>query len=351
MATTVRMLGWSARGLRCPDYSISFENGDGKVNPVSLIQMPNGTGKTTTLSLLRATLSGAAEKEKWDSDKVRSFQKKLNPESTGEFQVALSSNGRRVTITLLFNFDEGTVRYTTTLGSGKETGFKPPRECRDFFDTGFINFFVFNGELAQQLLNPQFANAERAIEFLYKLKHFTAIKKAVDEHWHKVVEAASASSPKALTQRQNRVNALITRIETLKQEKRKTETTFRKAKSELVDLKDRYEEKIHERDYQGQDYEEKKTLFNATVKEVENLAQALVKRIRSPHLLSSTFGRDVITLKRNLDKVKLPESTAREFFQELAEELECVCGRPLDEEHRNNISPRERILLEFSQGK
>ena len=64
----IELLGWSSVGLRCPDVEIQLTM-HGKVAPVSLIQMPNGTGKTTTLDMLMATLNGVAEK--WTPEKVR----------------------------------------------------------------------------------------------------------------------------------------------------------------------------------------------------------------------------------------------------------------------------------------
>ena len=54
MPAVMRILGWKAQGLRCPDHEISCVDSSGNPYPVSLIQMPNGTGKTTTLDLLRA---------------------------------------------------------------------------------------------------------------------------------------------------------------------------------------------------------------------------------------------------------------------------------------------------------
>ena len=50
-------------------------------------------------------------------------------------------------------------------------------------------------------------------------------------------------------------------------------------------------------------------------------------------------------LKASLDRVKLPESTAREFFEELADEPRCVCGRILDDEHRKEIRERAKHYL------
>ena len=52
MTTTLRILGWKAKGLRCPDHEIELLGGRDRLFGVSLIQMPNGTGKTTTLELL-----------------------------------------------------------------------------------------------------------------------------------------------------------------------------------------------------------------------------------------------------------------------------------------------------------
>lgn len=76
MSVVMQILGWKAEGLRCPDHDISFLDQEGNPYPISLIQMPNGTGKTTTLALLRAALSGSAANPGWDDRMIASFQKK-----------------------------------------------------------------------------------------------------------------------------------------------------------------------------------------------------------------------------------------------------------------------------------
>jgi hypothetical protein len=339
------MLGWSTKGLRCPDYTISFEDSNGALYPVNLIQMPNGTGKTTTLNLLRATLSGAADIEKWGPGKIRSYQKKNSPQTDGEFQVSIASNGKRVTLTLLFDFDEGTIKYTTTIGQGKDIGFHPPRECRDFFSPDFINFFVFNGELAQQLLDPHYANAERAIVFLFRLKHLNSIKKVVADYWENIIDNGKAFDIRALTRRKNKVYTLAARIAELTKERAKIQASYNKINAETEILRNKFDVKIREMDYYGKEYEEQEILHNISIKEVDLLTQQLLKSIRSPHILSAAFAENILTLKNNLDKVKLPESTAKEFFEELANEEDCICGRPLDEEHRKSIRDRASNYL------
>ena len=59
--------------------------------------------------------------------------------------------------------------------------------------------------------------------------------------------------------------------------------------------------------------------------------------MRNPHSLSSSFAKRMITLKESLDRVKLPESTAREFFEELADEEVCVCGSPITDKMRVHL--------------
>ena len=58
----IEVAGWCGEGLRCPDTAVELVR-DGRVPQVSLIQMPNGTGKTTTLELLKATLSAEPVKD------------------------------------------------------------------------------------------------------------------------------------------------------------------------------------------------------------------------------------------------------------------------------------------------
>jgi uncharacterized membrane protein YdfJ with MMPL/SSD domain len=67
--------------------------------------------------------------------------------------------------------------------------------------------------------------------------------------------------------------------------------------------------------------------------------------MRDPHALSSSFATSMLALKDGLDKVKLPESAAREFFEDLADAKECVCGRPIDAEIAETIRSRAARYL------
>ena len=49
----IEIKGWKSEGLRCPDVDFNL---DKNKRLITLIQMPNGTGKTTTLKLLKQCL-------------------------------------------------------------------------------------------------------------------------------------------------------------------------------------------------------------------------------------------------------------------------------------------------------
>lgn len=91
MAETLQIVKWKAEGFRCPDHEIIFLGEDDKIRPVTLIQMPNGTGKTTTLELLRAALSGSASEGQWSKERIEPG----TYEGTASYLVA--SNEVRVT--------------------------------------------------------------------------------------------------------------------------------------------------------------------------------------------------------------------------------------------------------------
>jgi DNA sulfur modification protein DndD len=92
MSRQFTLLGWSASGLRCPDHEVNLCLPDNHFlpYPVTLVQMPNGTGKTTTLTMLRAALSGSAKE--WNSEKIRALRRSGDSATFGQFVVKIAVN-------------------------------------------------------------------------------------------------------------------------------------------------------------------------------------------------------------------------------------------------------------------
>lgn len=341
MNTSVRLLGWTATGLRCPDHDLNFEMRPANPWPVTLIQMPNGTGKTTVLNLLRATLSGSYEDRGiWPKEKIRQLQKKDYADDVGSFRVDLLVAEKRLTIIVDFDFGEGTAEYRTSYGSGQKHGFHPPSTIRRFLRSGFVNFFVFDGELAEQLLSYDHTDADRAIEDLFQLSVFDGLAAAIDDYWDSQTLSRTATEQRGYARRKTRVQWLRARLEQLTRAREMCLSERAEIELSLKKVKGRFEDRISASQKKAAYLQQKERDYQESKGQVKDLANGLFVKMRLPVVFAESFVGSVLEFKKNLDRVKLPESAAKEFFQELIEETHCVCGREMDESARQHVKER-----------
>ena len=345
MPAIMRILGWKAQGLRCPDHDINCADSAGNPYPVTLIQMPNGTGKTTTLDLLRAALSGAAFDPGWDQHEISEFQKRNSDEPDGFFEVRLLLNGRRATIVMEFDFENGRVLYKTTHGPGRRDGFHPPSDFRRFMNENFVNFYVFDGELAQHLLDREYTDAQVVVEYLFQMNAFDEMARKVGDYWDDKTQKVNATEERGLSRRQNRLTSLKTRLTSLKNEQKNLLKKRKGLATKLQKKEGIYKQEIKKEKDRFQTLSNAETNAERLKGKVREEALDVLDMMRDPHVLSSSFANSMLALKDGLDKVKLPESAAREFFEDLADEMECVCGRPIDAEIAETIRTRASQYL------
>ena len=343
MSTTLRLLGWKVQGLRCPDHEIDCCNSSATPARITLIQMPNGTGKTTSLTLLRAALSGAATD--WDAQTVRSMSKKGNELGSGIFELALMENSKRITVLMTFDFESGDVQYRTTWGSGQEIGFNPPRSLTRFMKEDFVNFYVFDGELAENLLKQKQTHAEQAIESLFQVHLLEQMRRPIESYWKENTSSSTTKNQRGLTRRLNLLAKWERRKKTLVKLENKLRADLATVESRLATRKREYSQQIKKEEKLAgaiKNGEEHRDKLNA---EVDNLTSGLLDDMRAPESLSSSFAEAMVALKSGMDRLKLPKSAAREFFEELAQEDDCLCGRPIDDDVRAAILERAQQYL------
>ena len=345
MSVSISILGWKANGLRCPDHEIICTDTSGKHFPVSLIQMPNGTGKTTTLNLLRAALSGSAQHSEWNADTVREYQKRESSTDKGYFEVRLSLNNSKVTILMDFDFDEGSVSYHTTINDGKDKGFNPPPEFLRFMNEDFVNFFIFDGELAEHLLDKDYSDAKLVVEKLFRINLLVAMSRKVEEYWTNISEEAGAKGMTALTRRNNHLKDVNRQLLKCKEEKQ--ELTQRKNK--LTDERDKkqihYDKELKKGDLRTKNLMNAESEHKESKLDVQRSAEITLELMRNPHAIHASISESMVELKDGLDRVKLPESVAREFFEDMAQEEKCICGRPIDKDVAAAIRERSTSYL------
>jgi len=343
----IELMGWTSIGLRCPDVTIDFRPSDGASGPahVALLQMPNGTGKTTTLSLIRAAMTGDAER--WSPEEVSNFRKPGEDISEGRFALKLLVDGRPLTFELSLDYETGKASYrTTSPGSGGlSMGWNPPPAVRRFLDDRFTRLFIFDGEFADRLLDPRESEAAKAIDALCQLYLLVDVKEKAEAAWLRATKKKTGVTTTALTHRRNRVAKLAKTV-------RKVESAAAAAKKkreslelEIVELKERIEKQTGSQGSLRDELERARYELRKWEGLVEESASLAMARIRQPHLLHEAFGDSLLQLKEQLDRLKLPASTSSQFFEELLEEKECICGRLLDDKARRVIKERAGLYL------
>jgi DNA sulfur modification protein DndD len=343
--TELRILGWQAEGLRCPDHELSFQLDDqGSVHPITLIQMPNGTGKTTTLLLLRAALSGEADRGGWAPARVRGFRKSTAT-TKGSFRLALYCSAGRVTISMEFDFIQNIVKYKTTHGSGIQDGFRPPRDIKKFLRPELVECFVFDGELAHRLLDHEHTNAETVMEHLFQLSVFGHAVEAVRDYWERATARNSAKEERGYTRRKNKVDAIKSRLRLLRSEQSTKLRALATVEDELREMHSKFAERLAHQRQLSELLRTAEVEFTTANGQVAESVRSVISAMHDPHALSATFAAEMVALKKHLDRVKLPEHSAREFFIELAEEVNCVCGRPHTDETRDAVRTQSAKYL------
>src|SRR5690606_12775945 len=294
--------------------------------------------KTTTLALLRAALSGVAEQ--WAPEQVRSFQKRPPTTDRGYFELRLLLNNRRVTIAMEFDFEKGRVVYRTTRSPhGQQSGYRPPAEFRRYMQPDFINFFVFDGELAEKLLDRTETNAEVAVTTLFQINLLDEVKQVVMDYWERQTQG-KPKEEKGLTRRQNYRDKLQARLSSLLREKarlereRGTRQTQGKPKgekgltgrqnyrdklqarlrfllrekarvererdtrqTELVRYRERYERELHRLGEFERQIQDAESRYQEATRRVQDEASEILDRMRDPHALSATFDKAINDIK------------------------------------------------------
>ena len=84
----------------------------------------------------------------------------------------------------------------------------------------------------------------------------------------------------------------------------------------------------------------------AAKSEVAAKRETLMAALRLPHAVHPDLSDRLTGLRDNLDRLRLPENTSSQFFEELVHEDECICGRPMDEAAVAEIKARAEGYLD-----
>ncbi len=345
----IDLAGWSSRGLRTPDIDINLLNADGSPAKVALVQMPNGTGKTTTLELIKATLSNSAIA--WPPEQVRQLRRRQDERTEGQFIVKLLVNGRPLTFELTLDFENGTARYrTTNVGSGGITeGWNPSPEVHQFLSPEFLRLFIFDGEFADELFDPQKAEADRAIDALCQLYLLKDVAVFAEAEWDRRSKAGGPKTGSGLQRYLNEQAALQKRRDEIeKMEIHAAREVDEHAKA-IIDLDGKINQRLASMKSTQAEHAEALQALGDAQRDLLAATSAAMTAIRMPLAINAVFGTVLVELKENLDLLRLPENTSAQFFEELVGEEECICGREMTPGAKHEIQTRAKRYLDADE--
>lgn len=320
------------------DLKISFVNDNGGIIKNSFIMMANGTGKTTTMTLLKGLFDGTAPS--WSGEKIKSFAPTMTGAEHGEFAVTVKFDEKRYKYVLSLNYKTGTAEISTITSAvgGRESGRHLPESIRGIFSEEFVRRFIFDGEQAEKTLDSSSNEADETIKYLYRLDELdeivTANQKILTDIQNTEGNKGSTNSIKILRTKQNNVKDIITRLKERRDRLRIDINAFedeKKSREEQRNNIDKnYEQLNQEKMEILREIDQNKGEINTSIAEILRLT-------KSPYLLSPELCNRMQELGNSMTKLKLPKSSSKDFFIELANAARCVCDRCIGQAEKDAI--------------
>lgn len=299
----------------------------------------NGTGKTTTMSLIKGVFDGTANN--WDSSTVKTYAPTTVSSNNGEFSIKVKFDEKIYQYFIVLDYAAGTARIeTAAMPKGRENGRILPESIKTIFTEEFVKRFVFDGEQAEKSMDSKFDEAEQTIKYLYRLDKLDDILSA---------------NQKILSEIQNTEgggrNGSESALSNLRTRRDKIERTIKVLEFKASDYKKRIEkyeaekaDKISQRneiDKKYKDLNEEKNNINTEIennkKDISAQIAEIMRLTKSPYLISESLCNRIRELGLSMTKLKLPKNTSKDFFTELAHSEKCVCDRCIGEKEKEAI--------------
>ena len=333
----VLLRGWDAKGFRGYLRDAQIVLRPNKFNHV-LLQMPNGTSKTTTMALLRSVLTGKLD----PSLTVATLQADRTTKE-GYFELHLSVNEDKLSIRIECDFEMGRhYFYTTRHKEGKKRGHLLSENYPMLAEAlkRSINLFVFDGELAHAMLKEGAAAADRAIEALYRTDAFGDLVETIEvlkrNRKAKNRDVTTAAEQSAVERFERQYDEARTILAKLREGKNKLDRALEDIHHRKKEIEDRCKMLGYE-DQDFKDLQEDIEKRNQEAKEdISSLTTKAITSFRCPLSLHRFVGERLSNLNSTLKNRRLPRSS-RSFFEKLASNDNCVCGVKLDDVKRDYI--------------
>lgn len=351
----IKILDWSYRNIRgVNNLDVSVEREQNKPYKVSLIMMPNGYGKTTTQTLFRAIFDGSATE--WDSDTVLGFKPPETQDLHGEFKATLEINDSIYVVIIKLNYSSGKAFYLTSTTSelgGLEKGHNLPSVLKGAFTKEFVKRFVFDGELAKEIIGRESQEAERTIRYLYQLNRLSELRHRIDdivkEHQKTAEKITKTTTQQGITSLKNKKKQFEDTLKELRRKEYQLKQDLKKSEERLVKIDKEISEYIKSDNNLREQAEILEEERKNIEKEISEKIVHVLNEIRNPFLLSKSIADKLISLSSKMQILRLPRTMSKQFFEELAEADKCICGRTIGSNEKAYILEKAEDFLAEDQ--
>lgn len=320
------------------ELKVSFTNEHNSPYKNSFIMMGNGTGKTTTITLIKGLLDGTAES--WDADTVRSFAPLNGVPQNGSFRIHVKFDDKTYIYVLSLDYETGKAEtHCTTAAQGGLGPRKFPVALNGLFTQEFVRRFVFDGEQATKAMDNKSNEAEEAIKYLYRLDVFDEILRANKRILTGIQDTEGSSrgteqSVRNLRTRQANFRSIIARLE----QRQKELTIYISEKGDQRSELDARISRIDEK-YKGLNREkiEAQNRRDKVKSDIDLCISQIVGKIRVPYYISPLICQRMFEFGDSMTKLKLPKTISKDFFKELANSPACICGRCIGAAEKETI--------------
>lgn len=317
---------------------ISFLNNEGNVIENNFIMMANGTGKTTTMSLIKGLLDGTAAE--WTSAEVKSYSPTLTSAECGEFSMTVKFNDKIYKYFLSLDYMNGVAKIETLAPpSGRDPGLRLPEALKGIFTSEFVSRFVFDGEQAKKSMDRTSNEADETIRYLYRLDELDTIISMNNDILQEIqnAEGGGRGTDSSLSNLRSRREKIQDSIKLLEKKQKEYNTNI-----------SRYEKEKAEKEKQRQEFDKNYETLNKTKNEIikeqeknrgniEVKVTEIISLAKTPYLVSESLSERMYELGATMKKLRLPKSSSKDFFTELAHAEKCVCDRCIGEVERAAI--------------
>lgn len=317
---------------------MSFVDASGNIIQNNFVMMANGTGKTTTISLIKGLLDGSAAK--WSEETVRSFSPPTSQSDNGEFSMTVKFDEKQYKYFLVLDYISGVAKIETLAPpKGRDSGLRLPESIKGIFTPEFVSRFVFDGEQAKKSMDRTSNEADETIRYLYRLDELDEIL-AMNENILKEIQNAEGGnkgtqgSLNNLRSRQGKISDII---KSLKARQKKLKDDINTFNTEKADKENQRKE--IDKNYDTLNAE-KQTIVSDLDKNRGNINTkiiAIIELVKLPYLVNETLCKRMYDLGAGMTKLKLPKNSSKDFFTELANSPKCVCDRCIGESERQAI--------------